>query len=44
MTLQALSLTPYDDALWSQLTTLREERHNLRQQGRDNNIALSDLK
>ena len=44
MTLQALSLTPYDDALWSQLTTLREERHNLRQQDRDNNIALSDLK
>ena len=44
MMLQALSLTPYDDALWSQLTVLREERQSLRQQDRDNNIALSDLK
>lgn len=44
MTLQALSLTPYDNALWSQWTALQEDQLSLRQQNRKNNITLSDLK
>jgi len=44
LTLQALALTPYDKALWEKLAILQEDRQNLRQQNRDNNIALSDLK
>jgi len=44
LTLQALALTPYDKALWAKLAILQEDRQNLRQQNRDNNIALSDLK